>query len=161
MLAFIWELCVRAWTSSVASMGTTTLAIGGGLIYPLADLISELRQRGLAAMNQHWKNRLKISVFIAVVWWSILFSYHLFYRVPQHIRAQALNVVVPGVAAPKVPGIAFERRAIEYRAAFAKCTLPKDQSACELTCAISNPNSVAIDGTTLGFTSYLPTLTEA
>lgn len=88
---FFLQLVQQAWLSSVASMGTTTLAILGSLLYPASDLLSDLQKNGwtLAAMSQHWKTRLKTSVVIAITWWALLFSYHLIYVVPHKIALDA------------------------------------------------------------------------
>jgi hypothetical protein len=78
-------------------MGTTSLAIFGGLLYPLVNLLSELHRQGWsrAVMRQHWRERLKNSVWIAVAWWAFLFSYHLLYKVPQQIRVQSESTPAP------------------------------------------------------------------
>jgi hypothetical protein len=78
-------------------MGTTTLAIGGSLLYPLADLIREQRASGWTGLQKHWKDRLKYSAIIAVCWWGVLFSYHLFYKVPEAIRTEARNIKPPAM----------------------------------------------------------------
>jgi hypothetical protein len=79
-------------------MGTTTLAIGGSLVYPLTDLIRELRSSGWNGLKQHWKESLKYSAIIALCWWGLLFSYHLFYKVPEAIRTEAQNIKPPAVS---------------------------------------------------------------
>jgi hypothetical protein len=76
-------------------MGTTTLAIGGSLLYPLAELVKQWRNHGWAALSQHWQERLKQSVLIALTWWTLLFGYHLLYKVPQEIRAEATAISPP------------------------------------------------------------------
>lgn len=70
-------------------MGTTTLAVCGAMLYPVADLVLEWRKGGRSAVNQHWKERLGVSLVIAVCWWSILFLYHLVWTVPQNIYREA------------------------------------------------------------------------
>src|SRR5690349_4812078 len=77
---------LRAWDASTSSMSTTTLAVLGGLLYPLAVLLVVFKKDGgWPAMMNHWGSRLKYSAYIAVVWWGLLFSYHLFITVPQRI----------------------------------------------------------------------------
>jgi hypothetical protein len=103
MLAFPWELCKLALGSSVASAGTTILGICGTIAYPIADLIRELWRNGLFGMGQHWRERLKFSFIIGVVWWSLLFCYQLFYAVPHKIRTQAMHISAPRTTHPPVP----------------------------------------------------------
>jgi hypothetical protein len=76
-------------------MGTTTLAIGGLLVYPLADLIREFHALGWDGLQKHWKERLKYSAIIAICWWGVLFSYHIFYKVPKAIKTEARNIKPP------------------------------------------------------------------
>jgi hypothetical protein len=89
-------------------MGTTSLAIGGSLLYPLADLIGQWGKNGwkLQALRQHWKERIKSGVLIAVVWWFALLSYQLF-AVARQIRLDARRVHVPHLKAPTPPGFAY------------------------------------------------------
>ncbi len=116
MLSFLLELIERAWDSSVASMGTTTLAIGGSLVYPLGDLIRERRALGWNGLQKHWKERLKYSAIIAICWWGLLFSYHLFYKVPQEIRTTASHFEkLFTVSSPKLPDFAFRKPAPRKR----------------------------------------------
>jgi hypothetical protein len=107
-LSFESELIQRAWSASVASMGTTGLAIGGGLLYPLAGLGSEFRKRGwkLEVLTQHWKDRLRNGFLIALIWWSVLFSYQLS-AVSRQIRLQAEETVVPSPNRPMPPNFAY------------------------------------------------------
>ena len=92
---FLWELVRRAWDSSVSSMGTTTLAIVGSLLFPLVDNIRVFREYRLEGMKSHWKKGFKHAFLIAVCWWAALFSYHLFYKVPHDIKVEAESVPVP------------------------------------------------------------------
>ena len=95
MPSFLCELIQRAWSSSVTSMGTTTLAIVGLLVYPLAALIRVLRSSGWNGLRQHWKEQLKYSAIVATCWWGVLFSYQLFHKVPKAIRIEAQNIKAP------------------------------------------------------------------
>jgi hypothetical protein len=94
-LSFICHLLRLAWDSSVASMGTTTLAVSGSLLYPLIRLIQELNSSGWNGLKQHWKEQLKTTAIIALSWWGILFAYHLFYKVPHTIRNEAERIKPP------------------------------------------------------------------
>src|ERR1700688_3474801 len=98
---WLLELVQKAWTSSVSSMGTTGLAILGGMLYPVSDLVAEFQRHGFTGMTQHWKERLRTSAIIAVMWWGCLFCYHLFYRVPPGINYEAANIKLP--ALPTAP----------------------------------------------------------
>ena|ERR1035437_1537412 len=86
---FLVELLQRAWVSSVASMGTTTLAILGSLLYPLSEIVAELRSGGLSGMKRHWRERLRNTLAVAGCLWSLLFGYHLLYKVPEQINQEA------------------------------------------------------------------------
>lgn len=101
-MPFWWELVQRAWSSTVASMGTTSLAVSGALLYPLSELYGAVRKNGWTrkVLSQHWRERLRNSVVIALVWWGILFSYHLFYKIPKAIRSQAANMTIPTLRFP-------------------------------------------------------------
>jgi len=114
---FLLQLLQQAWFSSVTSMGTTTLAIIGGLLYPVSDLFSDLRKNGwtLEIISQHWRTRLKNSVFIAIFWWAILFSFHLFYQVPQQIRSEAAHVSIPEELPPLPPPNWYEKNSLSMR----------------------------------------------
>lgn len=42
----------------------------------------------------------------------------------------------------------------------ATCTLPKDESLCQLTCTVTNSNPVAVKSTAVGFVGYFPNMTR-
>lgn|SRR6266481_943571 len=85
-------------------MGTTSLAIGGSLLYPIAEIIRVYRDNGPEGLKGHWRQGFKHGFLIAVCWWAILFSYHLFYKVPHEINVEADAVHAPASpAAPRPP----------------------------------------------------------
>src|ERR1035437_6533151 len=86
---FLMELLQRAWASSVASMGTTTLAILGGLLYPLLDIFAKLRSGGFSGMKRHWREWFRTSLAVAFCLWILLFGYHLFCKLPRQIYQEA------------------------------------------------------------------------
>jgi len=94
-MPFPFELAQRAWASSIASMSTSTLAVVGSLIYPLSDIWREFRHSGRSGVRKHWKETLRYSLVIGFCWWSVLFSYHLFYKVPHEINMEAQSIGIP------------------------------------------------------------------
>jgi len=88
-MLFILDLVRRAMLASVSSMGTTMLGIVGSLIYPLAFLIRKCGIEGLTGIRKVWAEQLRYSVLIATVWWGVLFSYQLLFRIPSQITAQS------------------------------------------------------------------------
>jgi hypothetical protein len=126
---FLVELLQRAWVSSVASMGTTTLAILGSLLYPLSDVVAELRSGGLSGMKRHWRERLRNTLAVACCWWSLLFGYHLLYKVPEQInqdartnkaRLQLIDGLIPlpalsNARASNRPDVAHKRLKLLFR----------------------------------------------
>jgi hypothetical protein len=96
-------ILLRAWEASVSSMSTGTLAVVGGLLYPLANAFRVWRQDGFVGMGQHWRENLKYSCYIAIAWWGLLFSYHLFWTVPKQIYAAAGQTHPPLVSPPFIP----------------------------------------------------------
>lgn len=103
MIGFILHLCRLAASLSISSAGTTLLGITGTLVYPVADLVRDVSQNGWAAIGEHWRKRLKFSFIIGVVWWSLLFSYQLFYGVPHQINTSAERVRAPRSPVPPYP----------------------------------------------------------
>jgi hypothetical protein len=84
-------------------MGTTYLAVAGASIYPLLDVWIEYRHHGWMGVRKHWRERLKYGFVIAVAWWSVLFLYHLIYRVPHEIGMRA-GAAQPPPYKPFPPG---------------------------------------------------------
>src|ERR1017187_7818904 len=70
-------------------MGTTTLAILAGLVYTLFKLLAEWRSGGLGGIKRHWQQGLSSTLAVACCVWGLLFGYHLFFRVPDHIYQEA------------------------------------------------------------------------
>jgi len=107
---FPWELLQRAWASSVSSMGTTTLAVGGTLLYPIVEIVRVYRNSGLEGLKKHWRQGFKHTFFIAVCWWAILFSYHLFFKIPHEISVEAEATRPPTILfSIKLPDFAYLR----------------------------------------------------
>jgi hypothetical protein len=94
---FIFELALRAWQSLVSSMGTTTLAtFVGFVIVPIVILLAKLASGGREGLREHWRvNALVVSITGLV--WIGLFAWHLFFSVPEHIRADAKSARPPFV----------------------------------------------------------------
>jgi hypothetical protein len=103
VFSFLWELVKRAWDSSVASMGTTTLAVSAGVVFALYRALIEWRKNGWAGVKNHWGENLKYGLIMAMCWWGLLFSYHLFYRVPKSIRVTARKTKPPSIRPIPLP----------------------------------------------------------
>jgi hypothetical protein len=110
---FFVELMHRAWDSAVASMGTTTLAVasaaGVAFIYVLYDLFQQWRLNGVAAMQEHWRERISRSVLAGLLWWTALFMYNLVWKVPHEIRVEAGSVTAPPLQIPTPPAFALNK----------------------------------------------------
>jgi hypothetical protein len=94
MFHFIGEIFLRAFFASVAAMGTTALAVCGGVAAFLFILLRRLRF-GLKEMARHWKETAKDGAIGALIWWGMVFCYQLFYRIPREITAQADHISAP------------------------------------------------------------------
>jgi hypothetical protein len=110
MFHFAWEMFLRAFFASVAAMGTTVLAVCGGIAAFLFVLFRRLRF-GLKEMTRHWKDTAKDGVMAVVAWWGMVFCYQLFIKIPASIRYEADQVKPPNVLAPKPPSLASMKSA--------------------------------------------------
>jgi hypothetical protein len=103
MWSFLWELLQRAWYSSVAAMGTTTLAILVGFVaIPIILLVIEWATKGWDAMKERWQNNLIVAGVTLCIWIAI-FAYRLFFAVPREIRDTTERTIVPRIERPIFP----------------------------------------------------------
>jgi hypothetical protein len=89
------EMLGRAADSAIASMSTSGLALFSGVAYAIYKLILSYRKDGWAGMRNHFIKDVFHGLIFGACWWIILFSYHLWWRVPSEIRQEADNAVVP------------------------------------------------------------------
>jgi hypothetical protein len=86
---FVLELVKRAWFSSVQSMGTTTLAIVPVILAYFIHVFSQWRQRRRLLVQPDRKRLFlpsPVATLTSLMFWLLLFSYHLFYKVPLGIN---------------------------------------------------------------------------
>lgn len=103
-MSFPSEFARRALSASVSAMGTSPLGVFALFIYPVWNLILAWKRDGFAGMKQHWKERLQISLLIAIAWWGAVFAYQLFYNIPHEIYAEAARVSYPNATSlPRPP----------------------------------------------------------
>ncbi len=85
-MSFFLQLARRAWSYSVAAMGTSTLAVSCGVLYFVINLWRDL---GKHEWRQHWRERLITSAVIPLCVWTLVFAYQLFIGIPHKIRGKA------------------------------------------------------------------------
>jgi hypothetical protein len=109
-VVFLIELFVRAWQSLVSAMGTTSFAVAVSfIVIPLILLFIEFLLNGWAGVGRHWRsNVIVVSVTGAV--WIVLFFYHVAYRVPSLISAQASEATAPAIRMDfPIPAFGFNK----------------------------------------------------
>jgi hypothetical protein len=94
-MSFLWELFRRALDASVASMGTTLLALFGALVVTVVDFIIQQREVGAEKMKHRWREFFRVSALV-ILWWGILLSYWMRVEI-RNIRQQAASVTSPVV----------------------------------------------------------------
>lgn len=95
--SFPWEVSQRALDSAIVSMSTSALALLSGVAYGIYKLILSHRREGWQGVKTHFAKDALHGLIFGICWWAILFAYHLFFKVPAEIRAQANNVTVPAL----------------------------------------------------------------
>lgn len=90
----------RAIIGSLYSGGTTLLGFVGSVILALSDLFAEIHQRGWLGMKEQWKTRLKYWAILWIVWWGLIFSWHLVSKTRKEVWLQADNERPTPIAYP-------------------------------------------------------------
>jgi hypothetical protein len=103
LLVALHNFFERAWAASISSMGTTSLAVLGSLLYPVSNLWNALKKYGWRGLIRDWRERVGYSAIIAVAWWACLFSYHLLWTVPRQVYADADKAAAPFPLPPRAP----------------------------------------------------------
>jgi len=93
--SFTYEILGRAASSAIASMSTSALALLSGLAYGIYKLILSYRREGWPGVRAHFVKDAMHGLIFGICWWALLYSYHLFYKVPSEIRAQAAAAHAP------------------------------------------------------------------
>ena len=89
MPSFVGELFSRSLDSALASMSTSLLALISGIAYGLYRLVLTHRREGWSGVKKHLTSDGLHALVFGVCWWLLLFSYHLFIKLPSEIRKEA------------------------------------------------------------------------
>lgn len=76
VLQHLLHLLGASWSSLVASLGTTTLAIVVGLGIFVLSLVLTVYRQGLASVKEHVTQTLRDSVILTLVVWSALYGWN-------------------------------------------------------------------------------------
>lgn len=106
---FINDVLGRALDSALASMSTSLLAIASGVAYGIYMLLITHRREGWSGVRKSFIAEGLHAVIFGVSWWILLFSYHLFIKVPREIKQQALASYPPIALQPIPPSFALDR----------------------------------------------------
>src|ERR1700674_978347 len=100
MYPFAKELLSRSLDSALASMSTSLLALMSGVAYGIYRLFITHRNDGWAGVKKNLATDGLHAIVFGVCWWVLLFSYHVFWKIPTEIRAEA-NTAQPPL--PRLP----------------------------------------------------------
>jgi hypothetical protein len=104
---FWWQLASRSLDSALASMSTSMLALISGVAYGIYRLVITHKNEGWEGVKKNLASDGLHAIVFGVCWWILLFSYHLFWKIPREIRAEAKSVSAPSPPRPMVPQIRY------------------------------------------------------
>jgi hypothetical protein len=103
MFPFFHELAARAWDSAIASMSTSMLALLSAVAYGVYRSFLSYRNEGFQGVRKHFLADGLHALIFGIAWWSILFSYHFFLKVPREIRTHTDRIRPPDTPSPPSP----------------------------------------------------------
>ena len=168
---FSSDIAVLYWLAKKGTINSLE-AIGIGhpivtLLYSLFLLsilaILQMRRGGIPGMIGHLRRVLIEVVLTAVLAWLPFFVYFM-YEIPHDISLQSPQVFSIRIPFPpeQLAILSIEQPRVRIISdVSARCDLPKDLSACEIKCSISNAGNDGIRDVVVGFQGSLPLLTQA
>jgi len=92
---FVREILSHALDSALDSMSTSVLAILSGLVFGIYRLVLTYRNEGWRGVSKSFLSEGIHAIIFGAAWWGLLFSYHLFVKVPRQIRKESASHAPP------------------------------------------------------------------